>query len=569
MQLTLAYRGRSGLRKGRQSAIALMPNLARDAVAFDGELREPLRFREAISALHDVVTSDLRFQRRDKSAYLAWKQQDAARVANVRRTEHQRAKQEILSRRGDVPADLESDYRRHLRSYWDARQKYANFLARHDPGLWRKLMPCDPVITVAPDVLFFECFSADESSYGCLTAERDDCFAAGISDVQFGTTNVDYSWELFRHFQSLRTYRQTRLHVDPAGFSLQSGEEAEYREEKIDLPPSWLRGFLQVQAAMSLPLRRVPLSREAVYSLLAWLRRHKARTGPRAIRFELLDGRPPAMLLEPWEQRIESRSTRYAGPACEAIRVWGRQRLLTLSRVLPLAERFDVYLLGNGLPSFWVARLGAMRLTLGLSGWTTNDWTRGSALDGLLPPHDPAESLVSGAAEFVRSRQSAKLSDVAAKFLVSPGEAAAALNRLARRGQVIFDLAAGTYRWRQVLPRAIGEADVGPENEEVAAARTIDPRRAIKVTARDAGDGNATKYAADVAGHPVELLLDADGNLRRGRCNCSHHFRFGLRQGPCRHLLALRSAAWQPHRTGGDETTAKWYDRLRRMANGP
>jgi len=23
------------------------------------------------------------------------------------------------------------------------------------------LMPCDPVITVSPDVLFFECFSAD------------------------------------------------------------------------------------------------------------------------------------------------------------------------------------------------------------------------------------------------------------------------------------------------------------------------------------------------------------------------------------------------------------------------
>ena len=33
------------------------------------------------------------------------------------------------------------------------------------------------------------------------------------------------------------------------------------------------------------------------------------------------------------------------------------------------------------LPSFWVADMGDMKLTLGLSGWTTNDWTRGSALD--------------------------------------------------------------------------------------------------------------------------------------------------------------------------------------------
>ena len=37
-------------------------------------------------------------------------------------------------------------------------------------------MPCDPVITVVDDVVFFECFSADESSYGCLTINRDDGF---------------------------------------------------------------------------------------------------------------------------------------------------------------------------------------------------------------------------------------------------------------------------------------------------------------------------------------------------------------------------------------------------------
>ena len=383
MQITLAYRGRSGLREGRDRAIALMPNLARDAVAFDGELREPLRFREAISALHDVVVSDLRFQPRDKSAYEAWKKQEEERLRTVRREEFQRAKEEAFSRRGDVPPDLERNYHAHLRRYWSARQKYSSHLLRHDQSLWRKLMPCDPVITVSPDVVFFECFSADESSYGCLTAQREACFAG--KDAQFGTTNVDYSWDLYHQFQTLRTYRQTRLQVDPAGFSVKSDDADEYREEKFDLPPGWLRGFMQIQAAMGLPLKRVPLSREAFYSLLAWLRRNKAQASPRAIRFELLDGKPPAMVLEPWDQRIESLATKYDGPAWEPIRIWGRQRLLTLARVLPLAERVDVYLLGTGLPSFWVARLGNMRLTLGLSGWTTNDWTRSSALDSFMP----------------------------------------------------------------------------------------------------------------------------------------------------------------------------------------
>ncbi|MEZ4309869.1 MAG: hypothetical protein R3F14_17665 [Polyangiaceae bacterium] len=33
-----------------------------------------------------------------------------------------------------------------------------------------------------------------------------------------GTTNVDYSLALYEHFQTLRTYRPTRLLVDPSGF---------------------------------------------------------------------------------------------------------------------------------------------------------------------------------------------------------------------------------------------------------------------------------------------------------------------------------------------------------------
>src|SRR6185436_12708088 len=174
-------------------------------------------------------------------------------------------------------ADLESRYQRCRRMYWDARQDYSSYLLKHNIQLWRMLMPCDPVITVAEDVVFFECFSADESSYGCLTVNRGDGF--GNSDLlKFGTTNVDYSQDLYNHFQSLRSYRETRFRIDPQGFEVATAERPDYREEKIDLPTSWLRGFMQIQAAMGMPhAARVPLSREAVYSLLAWIKRHKAK----------------------------------------------------------------------------------------------------------------------------------------------------------------------------------------------------------------------------------------------------------------------------------------------------
>src|SRR5262249_26277886 len=161
---------------------------------------------------------------------------------------YQEAKQVILARQAQpVPADLERRFERSRKRYWTARLAYSNYLARHDQELWRLLMPCDPVVSVADGVVVFGGFSAYESGYGCLSVNRE---AFGrTEEVKLGTTNVDYSWDLYHHFQSLRTYRQTRLRVDPAGFEVATKDTADYREEKIDLPAGWLRGLMQVQAA--------------------------------------------------------------------------------------------------------------------------------------------------------------------------------------------------------------------------------------------------------------------------------------------------------------------------------
>src|SRR5688500_15213440 len=214
MQATFAY-ARSSALVGDTShqTLRLEPNLAREPVSSDAPLLKPLRFREAISALHDVVISDLRFKKRDKTAYRQWLAEENKRLQEVRRAAVTRLTEQAR-RKVDVPADFERQYKSLTSRYWTARKKYSDYLYKHDPLLWRKLLPCDPVCTVADDVVFFECFSADESSYGCLSIDRDG--ALGKSDsVKLGTTNVDYSMDLYHHFQSLRSYRQTRLSLDP------------------------------------------------------------------------------------------------------------------------------------------------------------------------------------------------------------------------------------------------------------------------------------------------------------------------------------------------------------------
>jgi hypothetical protein len=544
MLLTFAYRRRSSIVTTMTNlVVALSPNLRRDRVSYNGTLTQPLRFREAISALHDVVISDLRFKEKDKSAYLAYRAEQKQREDAIRRAASKEARAQALAQQVEpIPEGLEQRFRELRRLYWNARQDYANYLARHDPELWRLLMPCDPVITVADDVLFFECFSADESSYGCLSVDRG-AFASE-RDVSIGTTNVDYSWSLYEHFQKLRSYRETRFLVDPSGFEVQTREAADYREEKIDLPRSWLRGFMMLQSAMSLPMRRVPLSREGLYNVLAWLKRHKAKRSPRAVRFELTPGKPVNLVLEPWEQRIVLHSTPYAGPRAEFIRTWGRDRLRVLARLLPLAELAEVYLLGTGLPSFWVVHMGDMRLTLGLSGWTANDWTSGgSALDQIAPPAEPSEDLLADIAVTFRETPTQTFNQVCAKTGGAAPYVAAGLNRLALLGQLIHDLPAGVYRWRSILPVRLSVTEIAEENVETVEGRRLAARGGVTLTHDERRPDGLRVLEGQHGNNKIELLLDADGRMLRGKCNCSHHFTGGLRRGPCRHLQALRTAA--------------------------
>lgn len=561
MNVTLAYRGHSGVTDaGGRQTFALVPNLAREAVSFDAPLRQPLRFREAMSALHDVVVSDHRYKPRDKSGYEQWKKSQQAALAGIQRQAYAAALADITARAAiPIPRELQDRFETARRRYWDARIAYSMHLRQHDQELWRMLMPCDPVITVADDVVFFECFSADESSYGCLTVDRGGGF--GPADgIRLGTTNVDYSWDLYHHFQSLRSYRETRFSIDPAGFGVATADEAPLREEKIDLPKGWLRGFMTLQSAMTMANQRLTLPREAVYSILAWHKRHRARSSPRAIRFELIPGRAPEIVLEPWEQRIVCHGPAYEGPAVEPVRVWGGRRLLVLARLLPLVERIDVHLLGTGLPHFWVAHMGEMRLTLGLSGWTANDWTRGSAIDLLAPPGAPSPDFVSNVAAMLRERRAATQGEIQSATAAESAMVAAALRQLAHSGQVIADLSAGLYRWRQIMPRALGEAEMGPEHPELAGARAIMDRGRADLSSRLDAPRGGYVLVGKVDNDPVEILLDGDGRIKRGTCVCGYFRKFGLRNGPCRHMLALRwrasAKALEAYRASG------WYNEM-------
>lgn len=559
---SFVYAGSSSvISRGVAQEIRFAPNLSREPVSFDAELKSPLRFREAISALHDVVISDLRFEKRDKTAYEAWKKQEQERERLVRQQAMQDARARIAEKHQiAVESGFQREYDIARKKYWSLRDEYAKYLQKHDPDLLRQLMPSDPVITVARDAVLFECFSKDESAYGCLSVSRVEGFAS-TGHLKLGTTNIDFSPQLYEQFQTLRTYRPTRFSVDPEGFSVREAQSIAHREEKIDLPTSWLRGFMKLQAAMTMPTTPVRIPRETLYSVLAFLKRNKAKKSPRALRFELEQGQPIRLVLEPWEKAFECFGRTYDGPPTTPIRIWGTRRLLALGRLLPLMDEVEVHLLASGLPSFWVARLGEMNFTLGLSGWTTNDFSKGSALDLLAPPRAASPQLIEQIANALKKHRMMRLPDLQRELnepdtpLVSAG-----LRHLAQTGQVIFDLASDVYRYRQIMAQPLGEKELGPEDPELSAARKLIAGEKVDLTDRQDGPNLTRAIIGKAEGTPVEILVDADDGIKRGKCLCGFYKQYGLRNGPCRHMIALRFRASavaldSMHRSA-------WYNRL-------
>ena len=241
MEFHHRYAGSSATRNDPDAtAMAFAPDTLRQPTYFRGRLAKQLEFREAISALHDVVTSDLRFIPKDRTAYFAWREQQSY-VDLAKVTSDQKKLAEEIATLSTELTKLESAHSARRGDFYAARKKYFDFLYQKDKDLWFKL---DPVITVHPDQVFFECFSRDESSYGRLAASYE--VFEELGERANGTTNIDYSDKLYGEFQKIRSYKATTLDIDPGGFDVKTSLEQSYREVKIDLPDTWVRGFLQV-----------------------------------------------------------------------------------------------------------------------------------------------------------------------------------------------------------------------------------------------------------------------------------------------------------------------------------
>lgn len=411
----------------------------------------------------------------------------------------------------------------------------------------------DPVITVHPDRVFFEAFSQDESAYGMVIVDREIFDTHG--EVQCGTTNIDFTQTLHEALGTMRSSRETWFRIGPSGFGVETtSTKAAHFEEKVELPESWVRGFLQLQGAMAMPGTRFFVEPVDFKNVVRWLAEHQAYSSPRSIRWTFEPGKDVRAVLEPWNETVEMVGAQHNYTEEKTTRIWGRKRLSLIENLLPWADRVGVYLKGRALPSFYAVELPGVTFVLGLSGWIANNWTKDAAFD-LLTSGGVERAWLDRAVAVLQDDYFIDEKSLAERLDCDLPTATQALAALCRNGRAVYDVTTRQYRHRELFAEPIDSEEFYPPDPRQQSAdklvtdgkvtlETDEIREKQKVSA----DGGVTIFRdriiqADVAGETTHVVVQDTGRIIFGRCTCDFFDQNLLNRGPCEHMLALREVA--------------------------
>lgn len=497
--------------------VQLFSQLQRDAVQFSGKLKQPLAFREALATLFAIVGSDYRYVPKDRTAYTAFMQM----------------------RRSNQNQGLAKAYR-----------AYFDWLLRNDPLAYLIL---DPVISVHPDAVVMEVFSKDEGCYASLSFDHN--FFASEGHVQYGTTNIDFSPDLAQGIEQIRSFRETQLTIgqQAVGLTSQTAEAlptSEVIEKRINVPQSWLRGFLQVQSSAQLAADVFYLKPLDLYNALRYLRLHADVKGKRrGLRIELEPKQAPRLVLEPHDVVINGSAEAYQGKVAKVVRLWGRRRLQLIKRFLPYTQSIEVRLLGNGMPSFWILRGEGMTLTVAITGFTASNWSQALNFDLLLPRRADSLATLKTVTSHLQSVWVAPLSEIASHTGLEVAACRAALQQACQQGLVTYDAAHQVYRYRPLTeqPLDMSQFQFRQPAEKLAydllsrptaiSALTLNliPQEGVEISATITVKEDKREYLS-------QLKLNEEGQVSKASCSCHQIMQHGLSQGACSHLIALRLA---------------------------
>ena len=430
----------------------------------------------------------------------------------------------------------------------------------------------DPVITVHPDRVFFEAFSQDQSVYGALVVDPDIFETEG--DVETGTTNIDFTAWLWGALGEMRSSRATTFRIGPGGLHVQTSSAGGRFEKKVDVPESWVRGFLQTQAAMGMPGTRLHLKPIDLLSAIRFLKLNKAKVSPRALRYEFEPNQDAKLILEPWEYTVPLEGAEHNYTEPKTTRIWGRRRLQLIEGLLPFADEVDVYLKGRALPSFYAVKLPGMTFVLGLTGWSGSGFTGTGGFDLLAEASSASDAHLNLAISLLREKYHVSVKELAEHLNIEKHAADKVLVRLCRQGRCMFDVETRRFRHRELFETpADEETYFPPDIRQEHADRLIKQKdyeilscvceetKKIKKFKLPTTDEKVEKIAREITyrdwrvvgkveGHEVEIVVNDLGRIIFGKCSCTFFEENLMNQGPCEHMIVLHKVSADMRKDG-------------------
>jgi len=172
-----------------------------------------------------------------------------------------------------------------------------------------------------------------------------------------------------------------------------------------------------------------------------------------------------------------------------------------------------------------------------------NDWSGEGNFDLLSSRAKVDVYETSAVLNYLKEKKFAPLDEIAFQTKLDRTKVSGALNLWCQSGKVTYDLAGGTYRYRELTKEQIPLDDLTYRNEREKSAGRFLEEGAVSVTSRkeDTGMEVSGKIKDGNNIYDTDLTLDRDDRIVKAECACYWHKQNKLRKGPCEHIIALRS----------------------------
>ena len=526
----------------KQNSFYLSSDLNRPPVNVDAEVQDSVNFAKAMLALRRVVISDKRPVLKDYSRYQKWVFQEYMKELGEKQPKNieliKKTRKAIKNKLSSINKEIKKNpITANDKGFRSAQKKFWDWLYRKDKDLWYIL---DPVISVQPECVIFEAFSIDESSYGRVTLPKKSL--KNSKKYSVGTTNIDFTNKLANEFKRIRSYRPLKLKIGQDNVKVSSGF-TENIEKKIDLPQSWVNGFLEVQTASTLQSINVELSPSYIADIIAYLENKKNNVSPKSLKIKLQNGQKPIIEIEPWGKELKEHKYIYEGKS-KNIRLWGRSRLSILKDILKIADKVQLRLFGDGMPSFWSCVVGEITFDLCLSGWTANDWS--SQIKFAMLASDPLKILEKDDCRLTNRLKNIIEKDVVMTLdsLVKHSQAdkksvLGCMQRLCSKGLVMYDFHTDTYRWRELFNMG-DKLKISKSNKNLEKGLSWEFEEG-EVYSVKLGEGQKELNYISNSLRRIEssVIVNRNGSIEEMKCNCFDFKKTSKKNGPCKHLIAL------------------------------